>query len=49
MNNQLKIRFFEIKRTGWIKSMRNGPAGIGFTFEKLLGKEEDHFFLPDFN
>lgn len=49
MNNQLKIRFFEIKRTGWIKSMRNGPTGIGFTFEKLLGKEEDHFFLPDFN
>lgn len=48
MNNQLKINFYRIKRKGWIKSLRNGPTGIGFTFEELLGKKEDHLFFPDF-
>ena len=48
MNNQLKIIFYNIKRKGWIKSLRKGATGVGYTFEELLGKKEDHLFLPDF-
>ncbi len=45
----LKQKFEEIKEMGWIKSYRKGNTGIGYTFEKLLGKEEDALCLPDFN
>lgn len=48
MNNQLKIKFFNIKRKGWIKSLRKGPTGIGYTFECLLDKKEDKLSIPDF-
>ncbi|KOY76034.1 R.MvaI [Apilactobacillus kunkeei] len=33
----------------WYKSHRNGPTGIGKTFEDLLGKQEDNLPLPDFH
>ncbi|MCP9356709.1 hypothetical protein KBX49_01775 [Liquorilactobacillus satsumensis] len=33
----------------WYKSHRNGPTGIGKTFEDLLGKKEDNLPLPDFH
>lgn len=46
--NILKKEFDRIKNLGWIKSERKGTSGIGYTFEKLLGKEEDNFYLPDF-
>lgn len=45
----LKQKFEEIKEMGWIKSCRKGNTGIGYTFEKLLGKEEDTLCLPDYN
>lgn len=28
--------------------MRNGPGGIGYTFETYIGKKEDTFFVPDY-
>ncbi len=28
--------------------MRNGPTGVGYTFEQLLNKEEDNKPIPDF-
>ena len=42
-------KFEEIKEMGWIKSLRKGPTGIGYTFEKLIGKDEDSLCCPDFN
>lgn len=45
---KLNKRFKEIKKMGYVKSVRNGPTGIGATFEKLLGKEEESFEIPDY-
>lgn len=45
LNNEFK----RIRKIGWIESMQKGSGGIGYTFEKLLGKNRDTFFLPDFN
>lgn len=44
----LKLKFLSICKKGWIESMRSGTTGIGYTFEKLIGKEEDQFPIPDF-
>ncbi len=41
--NKLK----EIKKQGFIKSMRKGPTGIGLTLETLLGINENNIALPD--
>lgn len=45
----LKNKFESIKNKGWIKSLRRGSTGVGYTFESLLGKDEDSYSLPDFN
>ena len=45
---ELYNHYLKIKERGWVKSRRSGPGGIGYTFESLLGKEEDTFPLPDF-
>lgn len=45
---ELKKQFNMIKNKGWVKSKRNGSTGVGYTFENLLGKEEENFFIPDF-
>ena len=45
----LNDKFEQIKKMGWIKSLRNGTTGIGYTFETLLSKKEDHLQKPDFN
>ena len=47
--NKLKNKFEAIKKLGWIKSIRKGSTGIGATFEKLLGVNENSFEIPDFN
>lgn len=41
-------KFLIINKLGWIKSMRKGYTGLGYTFEYLLGKKEDSLPLPDF-
>ncbi len=41
-------KFYEIRKLGWIKSMRRGYSGSGYTFERLLGKQEENFELPDY-
>ena len=46
--NILQKRFLKIKRMGWVMSYRKGNTGIGYTFEKLLGKKEDALCYPDF-
>ena len=45
----LQKKFQEIKKKGYVKSVRRGNTGIGATFEALLGKPEECFELPDFN
>lgn len=42
------LKLFKAHKDYAIQSNRNGPTGIGKTFEDLLGKEEDNLSLPDF-
>ena len=44
----LTKEFNRIKKLGYIKTERNGPTGIGATFEQLLGKNEENFEIPDY-
>lgn len=44
----LKKKFKSVQEKGLCKSLRNGTTGIGFTFETLIGKNEDRTFEPDF-
>ncbi len=44
----LKEKFNEIRRLGYVKTVRKGPTGVGATFEALLGKEEESFEIPDY-
>lgn len=41
-------KFLDIRKLGFIKSMRKGSTGIGYTFETLLGKNEENFEIPDY-
>ncbi len=45
----LKREFERIKKMGYIKTTRNGPTGIGKTFEDLIGKKEDTLDTPDYH
>ena len=45
----LQLKFNSIRNIGWIKSLRIGSTGIGYTFESLIGKSEDSLCYPDFN
>ena len=40
-------KFEEIKAMGWVKSMRRGNTGIGYTLEELLGISENNISAPD--
>ena len=44
----LDIKFEEINKRGWIKSVNDLDNGVGLTFENLLGKKEDDFSYPDY-
>lgn len=44
----LNNKFNQIKKMGWIVSMRNGPTGVGYTFESLLNKKENNLRKPDY-
>jgi len=46
--HELYQSYLEINRLGWIKKLRNGYGGIGYTYETLLNKEEDTFPLADY-
>jgi len=47
--DNLYKKFSDIKNLGWVKSIGNGNAGIGLTFEKLIGVPRNDFEIPDFN
>ncbi len=40
-------RFTEIRAMGYVKSMRKGPTGIGYTLESLLDIRENNDAHPD--
>lgn len=44
---EFKEKFEDLKNRGFVRSLRKGPTGIGFTFETLMGIEENNFALPD--
>lgn len=44
----LRNQFEKVKNMGWVESKRKGTTGIGYTFESLIGKEEESFPIPDF-
>ena len=49
-NIDILIKKFEIIREqGLHESLRNGNTGIGYTFESLIGKQEDTDYAPDYN
>ena len=39
---EFKKIFEKVKNKGWIKSLRKGDTGIGYTFETLIGKKEEN-------
>lgn len=45
---KLYAKYKTIQEKGWIKSLKNGSTGIGYTFETLIGKKADNSPLPDF-
>jgi hypothetical protein len=44
----LLANFNVIQRRGWIPTMREGHTGIGYTFETLLGIQENNQQIADF-
>jgi hypothetical protein len=45
---ELLGKFDEVKERGWIDTLRSGDTGIGYTFETLLGIEENNEQIADF-
>jgi hypothetical protein len=46
--SELLEKFDEIKARGFIKTFRNGPTGVGYTFETLMGIKENNDNWADF-
>lgn len=44
---EFKSSFKELKNKGFVRSLRKGPTGIGYTFETLMEIEENNLALPD--
>ena len=44
---EFKKKFEQIKNMGFVRSLRKGPTGIGYTFETLLGIKENNIVGPD--
>lgn len=47
--NDLLGKFDQISEMGWINSLREGDTGIGYTFESLIGIEENNDRKADFH
>ncbi len=45
--DEFRKKFLEIKNKGYVKSLRKGPTGVGYTLETLLGIKENNIALPD--
>jgi hypothetical protein len=45
--DEFRKAFADLKEQGWVRSERQGPTGIGYTLEKLLGLPENNIASPD--
>lgn len=45
--SQIKKKLSKIKKLGYVKSLRSGPTGIGYTLETLLKIKENNISSPD--
>ena len=45
---KFKELFEQTKKKGWIKSLRKGDTGVGYTFEKAIGKDEENLPIADY-
>jgi hypothetical protein len=45
---ELLNRFDEVRSLNWIDTLRTGDTGIGYTFETLVGVEENNHQIADF-
>ena len=41
MDERYINKFIEIKKLGWIKSLRNGDTGVGYTLEKFINQTKE--------
>ena len=46
---ELYEKFKKVKEMGWVLERRKGFTGIGYTFESLIGKDEDDFPIADYH
>lgn len=44
---EIRAELSQIKSLGYVKTLRRGPTGIGYTLEELLGIEENNISVPD--
>lgn len=44
---EFKEKFQKLKNQGFVASLRKGSTGIGYTFETLLGLDENNLAIPD--
>jgi hypothetical protein len=44
---EVKKKLQEIRDMGYVRSLRSGPTGIGYTFECLFGVKENNIPIPD--
>lgn len=44
---EIQRRLVEIRDKGYIQTARKGPTGVGYTFEKVFGLDEDNLQIPD--
>lgn len=49
IEEELIKKFKEIASKNWIKGVNKTTNSVGLTFEKMLNKEEDSLFFPDYN
>jgi len=45
---RLLALFDDVSSRGYVRTLRQGPTGVGYTFETLLGIDENNFRGPDF-
>jgi hypothetical protein len=45
--DEIKNKLTAIKKLGYVKTLRNGPTGIGYTLETLLEINENNISAPD--
>jgi hypothetical protein len=44
---EFKRRFQKLRESGFVKSLRKGPTGIGYTLETQLQLKENNLVMPD--